>query len=61
MGPSTHLHNFNTELLLSKGNTGTKSRAESEGKTAPPGDSSHMQTPNPDTVANAKKHMLTRV
>jgi hypothetical protein len=27
----THLQNFNPELLLSKGNTGTKSRAETEG------------------------------
>jgi hypothetical protein len=32
MGSSIHLQNFNPELLLSKGNTGTKSRAETEGK-----------------------------
>jgi hypothetical protein len=33
MGPPTHLKNFNLELFLSKGNVGTKSRAETEGKT----------------------------
>jgi hypothetical protein len=32
MGPPTYLKNFNPELLLSKGNTGTKSGAETEGK-----------------------------
>jgi hypothetical protein len=32
MGPPTHLTKFNPELLLSKGDTGTKSEAESEGK-----------------------------
>jgi hypothetical protein len=33
MEPTTHLQNFKPELLLSKGNTGTKSGAETEGKT----------------------------
>jgi hypothetical protein len=28
-------------------------------ETAPPGDPSHMQTPNLDTVADAKKYLLT--
>ena len=32
MGPTTHLQNFNPELLLSKGRTGAKSGAETEGK-----------------------------
>jgi hypothetical protein len=32
MGPPTYLQNFNPELLLSKGNTGIKSGAETEGK-----------------------------
>ena len=53
----------NPELLLSKGNIGTKSGTETEGKaiqeTTPPGDPSHMQTPNPDTIADVKKCLLT--
>ena len=32
MGPHTHLKNFNPELLLFKGNMGTKSGAEAEEK-----------------------------
>jgi len=32
MGPSTYLKIFNSELLLSNGNAGTKSAAETEGK-----------------------------
>jgi hypothetical protein len=32
MGPFTHLKNTNPELFLSKGNAGTKSGAETEGK-----------------------------
>jgi hypothetical protein len=32
MGLPTHLKNINSELLLSKGNTETKSGAETEGK-----------------------------
>ena len=59
MTPPTHFKNINPELLLSKGNTGTKSGAETEGKAAPPGDPSHMQTPSPDTIADAKKCLLT--
>ena len=63
MEPPTHLQNFNLEFLLSKENIGTKSGAETERKghpeTAPPGDPSHTQTPNPDTIADAKKCLLT--
>jgi hypothetical protein len=32
MGPPTHLKNIKVGLLLSKGDAGTKSRAETEGK-----------------------------
>ena len=32
---------------------------ESHLETAPPRDSSHLQTPNPDTIADATKHLLT--
>jgi hypothetical protein len=32
MRPTNHLQNFNPELFLSKGNTGTKIRAENEEK-----------------------------
>jgi hypothetical protein len=32
MGPPTHLKNINPEFFLSKGNEGTKSGAETEGK-----------------------------
>jgi hypothetical protein len=61
MGPPTNFKNFNPELLLSKGITRTKSRAETEGnpETAPPGDPSYMQPPNPDTIADTKKCLLT--
>ena len=62
MGPPTLLKNYNPELLLSKGNTGAKSGAEIEGTEAgiaPPGDPSHMQPPTPDTIADAKKCLLT--
>ena len=32
MGPPTHLKNINPEFFLSKGNEGTKSGTETEGK-----------------------------
>jgi len=32
---------------------------ESHPETVPPGDPSHTQTPNPDTIADAKKSLLT--
>jgi hypothetical protein len=64
VGPPTHLKNINTELFLSKGNEGTKSGAETEGKAiqrlSHPGiHPSHMQTQNPDTIVDAKKYLLT--
>ena len=57
-------------ILLTRGNkvpkkgvTETKFRAETEGttikETAPPGDPSHKQPPNPDTMADANKSLLT--
>jgi hypothetical protein len=67
MGIPTHFQIFNPELLLSEGNMETKCRAETEKKkkrhpeTAPPGDPSHIQAPNSDTIVDAKKHMLTGV
>jgi hypothetical protein len=60
-----------TLLLLRMGNkipmegvTETKFRAETEGRndhpeTAPPGDPFHIQPPNPDTIAYARKILLT--
>jgi hypothetical protein len=58
MGTPTYLKNINTELLLSKGNTGTKSGAETESQpeTALPGNLSHIQAPNPVTIGVAKKY-----
>jgi hypothetical protein len=48
---------FNPELLLlSKGNTGTKSGAETEGKIVQRDCPTWI--PNPDTVADAKKRSL---
>lgn len=32
---------------------------ERPSKTVPPGDLSHIQSPNPDTIVDAKKCMLT--
>jgi hypothetical protein len=63
MGPPTHLKNINPEFLLSKGNAGTKSEAETEGQATqriPPKDPFHLLTPNPDTIADAKKCLLTQ-
>jgi hypothetical protein len=59
MGLPTHIKTFNLELILSKGNGGIKNGAEIEGKTIqrlPPRDPSLLKTPNPDTVADAKKY-----
>ena len=33
---------------------------EGPSRTAPPGDPSHIQPPNPDTIAYARKTLLTR-
>ena len=61
--PLTHLKNFNPELLLSKGNTETKSGEETEGKSIQRlphlGYPSTLQMSNPDTIADAKKCLLT--
>jgi hypothetical protein len=57
-------------ILLRRGNkiptegfTETKIRADTEGttiqETAPLGDPSHKQPPNPDTMADANKRLLT--
>jgi hypothetical protein len=50
-----------TSLLLRMGNkipmegvTETKYRRKDHPETAPPGDSSHVQSPNPDTITYAK-------
>jgi len=51
MGPPTHLKNINPEFFLSKGNAWTK--------TALPKNPSHLLTPNPDIIADAKKCLLT--
>jgi hypothetical protein len=55
-----------TLILLKRGKkipmegvTETKCGAETEGETAPPGDPSYIQSPNPDTIVNANKCLLT--
>ena len=49
--------------ILTGGNKETKCGAEAEGKAIqrlfPTGDPSHIQTPNPDTIVDAKKCLLT--
>jgi hypothetical protein len=59
MGPPNHFQNFNLELLLSIGNTGTKSGAENERKAIQRLPHLGIQTPNPDTIANDKNFLLT--
>ena len=61
MGLPTHLQIFNPELLLTKGNMkcGAETEVKSHPETTPPGDPFHIQTPIPDTIADAKKHLLT--
>ena len=56
MGPPSHLKNIHSELLMSKGNAGTKSGAETEGKAIQPA----LRTPKPDTIADDKKHFADR-
>ena len=61
-GRRHQLKNINPEFLLPKRKAGTEwTRNSRKGhpETAPPGDPSHMQTPNPDTIADAKKCLLT--
>jgi hypothetical protein len=60
MGPPTHLQILNPEGLLLKG---TNCGAKTEGRAIqrlPYLGISHIQTPNPDTIADANKHLLTR-
>jgi hypothetical protein len=49
--------------ILTGGNMETKCGAETEGKaaseTAPPGDPSHIQLPNPDTIVFTGNCLLT--
>jgi hypothetical protein len=46
--------------ILKGGNTETKCGAETEGKAIQrPGDPFHIQTPNPDSIADANKCLLT--
>jgi hypothetical protein len=62
MGPPTLLQNFNLELFLSKRHTdkeGNRDWRKDNPETSPPEDPSHMQIPNPDTIADAKKCLLT--
>ena len=61
MGPPTHLKNINPELLLTKGNTGTKSGTETEGNFIQrlPYLGIHPTCSHPGTIADAKKCLLT--
>ena len=49
--------------ILKGGNTETKYGVETEAKaipeTAPPGDPSHIQSPNPHTIVDTNKCLLT--
>ena len=50
------------DKIFVEGDTGTKSGAETRKdhrETAPPGDTSHIQPPNSDNIADAKKCLLT--
>jgi hypothetical protein len=62
MWPPTHLKVFNPEMFLSKGKIETKKwnrhRRKGHPETAPPRDSSYLQTSNPDTILDAKKCLL---
>jgi hypothetical protein len=65
MGPPIHLKNFNPEIFLSKGKIGAKIGTETEAKAIqrPPHLGIHPicrhQIPT-YTIADAKKHLLTR-
>jgi hypothetical protein len=52
------VQNFNPELLLEIWGQGLEKRLKESPETAPPGDPSHMKTPNPDTIVEAKKCLL---
>jgi hypothetical protein len=63
MGPPNYLQNFNPDLLLSRGNEGKKSGAETERKAIQRmlhlGIHPILHTPNPGTIVDAKKCLLT--
>jgi hypothetical protein len=62
-GATTHLKNFNPEMFLSEGKTGTKNGTETEvyaiQKLPHLGNLYRLQTPTPDTIADTKKCLLT--
>jgi len=60
-GPPIHLKMFNLEMFLFKGRTGTKNGIETEraSRLAPHRELSHLQPPNPNSIAEAKKYLLT--
>ena len=59
-GTLTHPGSQDFRSLVTGGSRETKSRDWRKGhpETAPPGDPSHIQTPNPETIADAKKCLL---
>jgi len=60
-GATTHLKIFNPEFFLFKENAGTnmvQKLKERPPKTTLPRDPSYLQTPNLDTIADAKKCLL---
>jgi hypothetical protein len=63
MGLPLSLKILNPEGFLSKRNTETKYRAWTEGKAIQRlphlGNPSHIQSPSSDTIADAKKYLLT--
>jgi len=62
VGLCTLLKIVNPEMFLSKGKIRTVNVTETEGKTIQgpkPRDPSHLQTPDPYTIADGKKHLLT--
>jgi hypothetical protein len=63
MEPLIYLKNFNPEFFLSKGTKKKWSRDWRKGhpETDPFRDLSHLQTPNTDTIAYAKKRLLKEV
>ena len=64
MGPHTHLQKFNPELLLSKGNMGTKNGTQTEGKALQRrphlGNYPTRRHQTQTTIADAKKCLLAR-
>jgi hypothetical protein len=60
-GPPTHLKDFNPEMFLSKENAGSKNGAETERKAIQrlPRLKIHLQITISNTIADAKKHLLT--